>query len=106
MLKASKILAFQIKSKGLRDRIKYMKDHAVIGKFVGIWPSEKALIWWINNTWKPQGHYNLELGAKSFFIVIFLHQEDRNKIFEGRPYFFNAVGLYLRLWKERFKPDK
>lgn len=73
MPKACKISNFQIKSEGLRDRIQYMKDHAFIRKFVGIWPFEKALIWWINNTWKPQGHYDLELGAKGFYTVIFQH---------------------------------
>jgi len=83
-----------------------MKDHAVVGKFIGILPSEKALTWWINTTWKPQGHYDLELGVKGFFTVIFLHREDQNMIFEGNLYFFNAVGIYLRLWKERFNPDK
>ena len=82
-----------------------MKERALIGKFVGIWPSEKTLTWWINTTWKPQGHYDLQLGAKGFFIVIFFN-EDRTRIFESGPYFFNSAGLFLRPWKERFNPDK
>ena len=67
--------------------------------------TEKALLWWINVTWKPLEHFNLHLGAKGFFTVIFLNQEDRNKIFEGGLYFFNSVGLFLRPWKEKFNPN-
>ena len=42
-----------IRSDRVRDYIQYMKDHALIGKFIGMWSSEKALIGWINATWKP-----------------------------------------------------
>ena len=82
-----------------------MRDHALIEKFVGIWPLEKALLWWINVTWKPLEQFNLHLGAKGFFTVIFLNLEDKNRIFERGPYFFNSVGLFLRPWKEKFNPD-
>ena len=48
----------------------------------------------------------MHLGAKGFFMVVFLNLEDRNKIFEGGPYFLNSVGLFLKPWKEKFKVDK
>ena len=84
-----------------------MRDHAPIGKFVRIWSSEKALLsWLINVTWKPLGHFDLHLGEMGFFTVVFFNLEDRNKIFEGGPYFFNSVGLFLKPWKEKFNPDK
>ena len=83
-----------------------MKERALIGKFAGIWPTENMLVGWINKTWKPQGHYDLQLGAKGFFTIIFFNEEDRTKIFENGPYFFNLVGLFLRPWKERFDPNK
>ena len=76
-----------------------------IGKFLGLWPSEKVLIAWINAVWKPKGHFDLQLGAKGFFTIVFFNLEDRTRIFEGGPYFFNSAGLYLRIWKERFNPD-
>ena len=56
--------------------------------------------------WKPQGHYDLQLGAKVFFIIIFFNEEDIIRIFENGPYFYNLVGIFLRPWKERFNPDK
>ena len=82
-----------------------MKGRALIGKFVGIYPSEKTLTWWINTTWKPQGHYDLQLGAKGLLIVIFFNEEDRTRIFESGPYFYNSAGLLLGPWKEIFNPD-
>ena len=56
--------------------------------------------------WKPQGHYDLQLGAKGFFTIIFFNEEDRTRIFENGPYLYNSVGIFLRSWKERFNPDK
>ena len=88
------------------EYIQYMKEHALIGKFVGICLTENTLVWWINTTWKPQGNSDLQLGAKGFFMIIFFIEEDRTKIFYNRPYFFNSVGLFLRAWKEQFNPDK
>ena len=46
------------------------------------------------------------MGAKGFFTIIFFNEEDRMKIFENNPYFYNSAGLFLRPWKERFNPDK
>lgn len=37
---------------------------------------------------------------------MFYNLEDKNQVFEGGPYFYNFVGLYLTFWKERFNPDK
>jgi hypothetical protein len=96
--KTKEIPSLEIKSKGLWSHIQYVQNHDLIGKFVGIWPSKKSLIWWINVTWKPQGHYDLKLGEKGFFTVIFVNPEDINQVFEGGPSFFNSTGLYLLFW--------
>jgi len=83
-----------------------MKDHALIGKFIGYWPTEKALQGWISAKWKPKGHVTLQLGPKGFFTAIFICIEDRNRVMDEGPYFFNSASLYLREWVERFNPDK
>jgi len=75
-----------------------MKDHALIGKFIGFWLTEKALHGWIAAKWKPKGHTTLQLGPKGFFMAIFNCIEDRNRVLDGGPYFFNAAVLYLRDW--------
>ena len=83
-----------------------MKDHALISKLIGFWPTEKALQGWIASKWKPKGHVTLQLGPKGFFNAIFNCIKDRNRILDDDPHFFNAVGLYLRDWIERFNLDK
>ena len=60
-----------------------MQDHALIGNFVGLQPSKKTLVWWINSTWKPKGHYDMHLGSKGFFTISLLNLEDQNRILEG-----------------------
>jgi len=103
--KTGKCPELPIPAEIIAKKTQYYKDHALIGKFLGIWPTERALIAWIHAVWKPKGHYDLQLGAKGFFTVIFFNLEDRTRIFEGGPYFFNSAGLFLRTWKERFNPD-
>ena len=103
--KSKTIPKLQIKSTRIREDINYMKERALIGKFVGIWPSEKTLTWLINTTWKPQGHYELQIEAKEFFTLIFFNEEDRTRIFESGPYLYNLACLFLRPCKERFNPD-
>jgi hypothetical protein len=46
------------------------------------------------------------LGSKGFFTIIFHNLEDRNRIFDGGPYFYNTAGLFLRFWTEKFSPEK
>lgn len=79
-----------------------MSVHFVIWKFMGFWPSEKALCQWIKQVWKPRGDVQLHLGAKGFFIVVFANMEDKDRIFEGGPYFYASGGLYMRPWKPNF----
>jgi hypothetical protein len=44
--------------------------------------------------------------VKGFFTIIFYSMEDKNRVFEGGPYFYNSTGLYLTFWQERFNLDK
>lgn len=84
----------------------HMADHAVICKFMGIWPSERTLYQWIRQQWKPRGDVKLHLGSKGFFTVVFSNLEDKDIIFYGGPYFLASAGLYMRPWKPNFVPEK
>jgi hypothetical protein len=95
-----------ISSPRIEEQKQYMRDYALVGKFLGLWPSERDLIKWIQYWWKPKGHYELQLGSKGFFTIILHNLEDRNHIFDGGPYFYNSVGLFLRFWTEKFSPEK
>eukprot|EP00253_Pinus_taeda_P002372 PITA_02372 len=104
--RAQKQPRYAIPNKKLEEYNCYMKDHALICKFIGYWPSEKELYRWIDQRWKPRGHIDLKLGAKGFFTAIFTNLEDRNRIFEEGPYFMNNAGLFMKYWEERYNPEK
>jgi hypothetical protein len=97
---------YVVSSPRIEEQKQYMRDNALVGKFLGLWPSERDLIKWIQYWWKPRGHYDLQLGSKGFFTIIFHNLEDRNRIFDGGPYFYNSAGLFLRFWTEKFSPEK
>ena len=61
----------ELPSQRINTQIQYMKDHALIGKFIGFWPTKKALHGWIATKWKPKGHITLQLGPKGFFAAVF-----------------------------------
>lgn len=69
---------------------------------MGIWPIERALDIWIRSHWKPKGEIHLHLGSKGFFTIVFTSLEDKDRVFEGGPYFYVAVGLYMWPWMMNF----
>ncbi|XP_059070653.1 uncharacterized protein LOC131860283 [Cryptomeria japonica] len=42
------------------------------------------------------------LAANNYFLVVFPYMVDRNRVFEGGPYFFNQVGLFIKPWHVGF----
>ena len=95
-----------VSSSRIEEKKQYMRDNTLVGKFLGLWPFERDLVKWIQYWWKPKGHYDLQLGLKGFFTIIFHNLEDRNRIFDGGPYFYNSTGLFLRFWTEKFSPER
>lgn len=65
-----------------------MKEHAIICKFMRLWPMEKALYIWIKGRWKAKGETHSHLGSEGFFTVVFVSLEDKDRVFEGGPYFY------------------
>jgi len=82
-----------------------MSEYAIIYKFMGIWPKEKGLQAWIRNHLKPKGEIYLHLGSKGFFTVMFTSLEDKDRVFEGGPYFYASACLYMRPWVMNFVPE-
>jgi hypothetical protein len=97
---------YLISSTRVGEHMQFMREHALIGKFLGLWPAERDLNKWIKHWWNPKGEYELQLSSKGFFTIILYNLEDKDRIFENGPYFFNSAGLFLRFWTERFNPDK
>jgi hypothetical protein len=83
-----------------------MKAHELICKFMGLWSTERTLRNWIKYHWKPNGEVELHLGSNGFFTTVFINLGDRDRVFEGGPYFHELAGLYMQPWKENFSPEK
>jgi hypothetical protein len=106
LAKTSENPKYKVTSTEIGNYIQWMRDHALIRKFMGIWPLDKSLQLWINSRWKVKSQIDLQLGSKGFFIVVFSESRERDKVFEERPYFFNLAGLHMCFWTERFAPKK
>jgi hypothetical protein len=78
----------------------------LIGQFIGLWPSPKAVEYWVKRNWIPlvsQGMKSHFVG-KGFFVFVFDNAEDRSLIFRNGPYFLGPQGLYLNKWSLDFDP--
>ena len=87
---------YQIKSTRVGEHTQFMIEHALIGKFLGLWPTERDLSRWIKDWWNPKGDYEVQLSSKGFFTIILYNLEDKDRIFDNGPYFYNSAGLFLR----------
>jgi hypothetical protein len=96
---------YRITSTRVGEHTQFMMDHALIGKFLGLWPTERDLSRWIKDWWKPKGDYEVQLSSKGFFTIILYNLDDKDRIFDNGPYFYNSAGLFLRFWTDRFNPD-
>jgi len=83
-----------------------MRDHSLIDKFMGLWPSKRDLMRWIKDWWNPKGYYEVKLSSKGFFKIILYSLEDKDRIFDNGPYFYNSTGIFLRFWMDRFIQEK
>jgi hypothetical protein len=86
---------YVIKTTRKGKHMQFMQDHALIRKFLGLWPSKKDLDHWIKVWWNPKGDYELQLSSKGFLKIILYKLEDKDRIFEGIPYLYNLADLYL-----------
>jgi hypothetical protein len=50
---------------------------------------------WIKHHWKANREVDLHLGSKGFFTIVFIDVEDKDKVFEGGPYFHASARLYM-----------
>jgi hypothetical protein len=47
---------------------------------------------WIKDWWNPKGDYEVQLNSKGFFMIILYSLEDKDRIFDNGPYFYNSAG--------------
>lgn len=68
--------------------------------------TERVLHVWIRRNYKPKWEITLHLGSKGLFIVVFKSLEDKDRVFEGGPYFYVVVGLYMWPWIMNFALER
>jgi hypothetical protein len=85
-----------------------LAERGIIGQFMGLWPSPKAVGAWVQRNWSPLVKEGIRshLVGKGFFIFVFDNLEDRNLIFRNRLYFMVPQGLYLNKWSLYFDPTQ
>lgn len=57
---------------------------------------------WARRVWNLKGDMEIILVANNYFLVIFSSMSDKNRAFEGGPYFFNQFGLFIKPWHMGF----
>ncbi|XP_057836070.2 uncharacterized protein LOC131046358 [Cryptomeria japonica] len=91
-----------ISPESVHEDIAYWSQHVLICKFLGIRIPLSALESWIRRTWHVEGDFDLLVAANGYFMVDFSSISDRNRVFEGGPYFYNHVGLFIKPWHSGF----
>ncbi|GLJ17224.1 hypothetical protein SUGI_0298390 [Cryptomeria japonica] len=82
--------------------LEYLKDLAIIFRFIGPRMERKKICKWICENWKtPQIMKFLPCG---FFIVIFATEEERMKILDGGVWFIDSTPLYIQRCHMNFNP--
>jgi hypothetical protein len=97
---------YLISSTRVGEHTQFMREHALIGKFLGLWPSERDLTRWIKDWWNPKGDYEVQLSSKGFFTIILYNLEDKDKIFDNGPYFYNSVWVISAILDRPLQPRK
>lgn len=90
----------------IAEDVEYYSKHSLYCKFLGLRVSLQFLENWAQKVWEPEGEMEVTLLANNFFMVTFLCMADRNRVFEGGPYFYNQVGLFVKPWHTGFNPSE
>ncbi|GLJ27389.1 hypothetical protein SUGI_0537530 [Cryptomeria japonica] len=86
----------------IEEDLEFLKDLAIICRFIGPRVERKKIYKWINETWKtPQITKFIQRG---FFIVIFATEEERLKVLEGGVWYMDSALLYIQRWHRNFNP--
>ncbi|GLJ32355.1 hypothetical protein SUGI_0651150 [Cryptomeria japonica] len=91
-------------SEEIEEDIEFLKDLAIICRFIGPRADRKTVQRWIEDTWKtPQ---ITKFMPKGFFIVVFATEEERQKILDGGLWTMKNKPLYIQKWYQNFNPLK
>lgn len=103
--KSGVILWVVLSNPAMQARRDHMTEHAIICMFMGLWLTERVLNVWIRSHWKRKGEIDLHLGSQGFFTIVFTSLEDKDRVFEGVPYFYVVAWLYMQPLMMNFFPE-
>ena len=83
-----------------------LADRALVGQFIGLWPSPKSIEIWVSKNWAPliKNSVTSYFLGRGYFLFEFTAKEDKNLIFQNGPYFMGPQALYLNKWTPYFDP--
>ena len=63
----------------------------------------EGIIWWINTRWKPKWHFDIKLGFKGFFTMVFCYHtcHELFNLFRDCPMNKSTISLKMTKWIER-----
>jgi len=78
---------------GFRKTFLTFSNRALVGKFMGMWPSPKSIRQWVDKAWKSMMKGNLGVFAvgNGHFVFLFECKEDKDIVFQNGPYFLDQV---------------
>lgn len=74
-----------------------LSGRAIVGNFIGLWPSPKEVVAWIFENWKPklQNLVSSFVVGICFSMFIFGNKEERDLILHLGPFFIESCGMFL-----------
>eukprot|EP00253_Pinus_taeda_P026670 PITA_26670 len=83
-----------------------LAEQALVGQFIGLWPSPKSTEIWVNKNSAPliKNDVTSYFLGRGFFLFEFTSKDDKDLIFQNGPYFMGPQGLYLNKWTPDFDP--
>ena len=90
----------------IQTGIEDLEKRGLICRFVGFRPSLPAFKVWAAKSWKTKGELQISIYPNGYFLVLFANNEDREKTFQGGPWFFGRAGLFMKPWHTKFKAEE
>ena len=83
-----------------KRKIQVLKEQALVGKFLELWPSLRTLEGWIDETKTSlfKGRMNLFVLGNGFFQFLFKDKEARDLVYKYIPNFMGSKGMFLAPW--------
>ena len=85
-----------------------LKEIALVGKLMGLWPNLQAILNWAREVLKPpiNNEVSIFVLGNGFFLTLFANFEDRDYVFKSGPSFMGSKGLFLAPWTLDFNPTR